>query len=132
MLINLTGTIQNEDLIFRLPYYQFKNHEVAVSELFIKWKTPVTAFGYISSTLVDRNALNPNQNIFVFSQQNDSYYHCKPTQLQLYKIQRTELQSSEFKIHISEKEKLKKIEKIFLQLKIVDAGIQQRPEYKIQ
>ena len=98
MLINLEGTNQNEDIIFHLPYCRFDNNEVAVTELFIKWKSPVTTYGYISSTLIDRNPMNPYQNIFVFSQQNDSYSHFKPTQLQSYKIQRTELQSSEFKI----------------------------------
>ena len=132
MLINLEGTNHNEDLIFRLPYFQFENNEVSLTELFIKWKSPITTYGYISSTLVDKNALNPYQNIFVFSQKNESFLHCKPTQIQSYKIQRRELQSSEFKIHISEKDKLNKIEKIFLQLKITDAGIQQRPEFKIQ
>lgn len=132
MLINLEGTNQNEDIIFHLPYCRFDNNEVAVTELFIKWKSPVTTYGYISSTLIDRNPMNPYQNIFVFSQQNDSYSHFKPTQLQSYKIQRTELQSSEFKIHMPEKEKLKKIEKIFLQLKITDAGIQQRSQFTVQ
>ena len=132
MLINLEATNQNEDILFRLPYVQFKNHEVAVTELFIKWKSPVSTYGYISSTLVDKNALNPHQNVLVFCQENESYLHCKPTILQSYKIQRTELQSSEFKIHIAEKQKLTEIEKIFLQLKITDAGIQQRPEFTIQ
>ena len=132
MLINLVAENQNEDLMFRLPYLQFKNNEIAITELFIKWKSHVTTHGYISSTLVDKNALNPDQIIFWFSQENESYLHCKPTQLQSYKIQRTELQSSEFKIHISEKENLTKIENIFLQLKITDAGIQQRSEFAIQ
>ena len=132
MLINLVAENQNEDLMIRLPYLQFKNNEIAITELFIKWKSQVTTHGYISSTLVDKNALNPDQIIFWFSQENESYLHCKPTQLQSYKIQRTELQSSEFKIHISEKENLTKIENIFLQLKITDAGIQQRSEFAIQ
>ena len=132
MLINLVAENQNEDLMIRLPYFQFKNNDIAVTELFIKWKSHVTTHGYISSTLVDKNALNPDQIIFWFSQENESYLHCKPTQLQSYKIQRTELQSSEFKIHISEKENLTKIENIFLQLKITDAGIQQRSEFAIQ
>ena len=132
MLINLEAENQNEDLMIRLPYYQFKNNEIAVTELFIKWKSKVTTHGYISSTLVDKNALNPDQIIFWFSQENESYLHCKPTLLQSYKIQRTELQSSEFKIHISEKENFKKIENIYIQLKIIDAGIQQRSEFTIQ
>ena len=58
MLINLEGTNHNEDLIFRLPYFQFENNEVALTELFIKWKSPITTYGYISSTLIDKNALN--------------------------------------------------------------------------
>ena len=132
MLINLLAQNQNEDFMIRLPYYQFQNNEIAVTELFIKWKSKVTTHGYISSTLVDKNALNPDQIIFWFSQEDESYLHCKPTQLQSYKIQRTELQSSEFEIHISEKDNFKKIEKIFLQLKITDAGIQQRSEFAIQ
>ena len=132
MLINLLAQNQNEDWMIRLPYFQFQNNEIAVTELFIKWKSKVTTHGYISSTLVDKNALNPDQIIFWFSQEDESYLHCKPTQLQSYKIQRTELQSSEFEIHISEKDNFKKIEKIFLQLKITDAGIQQRPEFEIQ
>ena len=132
MLINLLAQNQNEDFMIRLPYLQFQNNEIAVTELFIKWKSKVTTHGYISSTLVDKNALNPDQIIFWFSQEDESYLHCKPTQLQSYKIQRTELQSSEFEIHISEKDNFKKIEKIFLQLKITDAGIQQRSEFAIQ
>ena len=132
MLINLLAQNQNEDFMIRLPYLQFQNNEIAVTELFIKWKSKVTTHGYISSTLVDKNALNPDQIIFWFSQEDESYLHCKPTQLQSYKIQRTELQSSEFEIHISEKDNFKKIEKIFLQLKITDAGIQQRSEFEIQ
>ena len=128
MLLNLEASNDNEDLIISLPYLIFDNHYVSVTELFIKWKTPITTSGYISSTLVDKNSLNPKQIIFMFCQEKESYLHCKPTQLQTYKIQRTELQTSEFKLLISEKEKLQKIDKIFLQLKLTDARIQQRPE----
>ena len=55
-----------------------------------------------------------------------------PTHFQTYKIQRTELQTAEFKIQLREKSKLQKIKSIFLQLRITDAGIQQRSEFKIQ
>ena len=47
------------------------------------------------------------------------------------KKQRAELQTAEFKIHLSETEKLANIEKIFIQLKITDAGIQPRPKPEI-
>jgi len=133
MLINLEATNENENLILQLPYLVFKNSNVTLTELFIKWKTATTVNGFISSTLVDKNSFNPKQIIFLFCKERESVYlHCKPTQFQTYKIQRTELQSAEFKINISDKEKLKKIEKIFIQLKITDAGLQQRSELEIQ
>ena len=66
----------------------------------------------------------------MFSQEQvSSYIHCKPTQHQAYKIQLTDLQLAEFKIEISPIEKIKniKIEEVFLQIKIINAGIQQGP-----
>jgi len=132
MLINLEATNNNGDLTIELPFSRFQNHTVAITELFIRWKEPTAVNGYISSTLIDRSAFNPKQIMIVFCHEESSYFHTKPTQLQSYKIQRVDLQTAEFKIHLSEKSKLKKIKEIFIQLKIIDAGIQQRPELKIQ
>ena len=124
---------ENEDLIIDLPYMKFSNHFVKLSELFIEWTEPVQVYGFISSSLVDRNAFNPKQQIFQFCQEQPSIYlYRTPTHFQTYKIQRTELETAEFKLRISEKEHLSKIKNIFLQLNITDAGIQQRPEFKIQ
>ena len=133
MLINLMAINENEDLIIDLPYMKFSNHFVTLSESFIEWTEPVQVYGFISSSLVDRNAFNPKQQIFQFCQEQPSIYlYRTPTHFQTYKIQRTELETAEFKLRISEKEHLSKIKNIFLQLNITDAGIQQRPEFKIQ
>ena len=133
MLINLMATNENDDLRIDLPYMKFSNHFVTLTELFIEWTEPVQVYGFISSTLVDRNAFNPKQQIFQFCQEQPSIYlYRTPTHFQTYKIQRTELETAEFKLRISEKEHLSKIKNIFLQLNITDAGIQQRPEFKIQ
>ena len=56
MFINLMAINKNEDLIIDLPYMKFSNHFIKLTELFIEWTEPVHAYGYISSTLVDRNA----------------------------------------------------------------------------
>lgn len=131
MLIDLQATNIKENLAFQLPYMKFENNNVSVTELFIEFKEPVQIFGYISSTLVDRNPYNPKQVIFKFCQEQESrYIHRTPTHFQTYKIQRTELQTAEFQIHVSEKTK-EKIKQLFLQLNITDAGVQQRPEFKI-
>ena len=132
MLINLEASNKNGDLNIELPFARFQNHNVAITELFIHWKTPTAASGYISSSLIDRSAFNPKQMMILFCHKESSYFHAKPTHLQEYKIQRTDLQTAEFKIHLTEKSKLEKIKEIFIQLKIIDAGIQQRPELKIQ
>ena len=125
MLINLEASNVNG---FKMPYMPFRNSIVTVTELFIKFSQAVQVHGSVKSTLVDRNPFNPNQIIFMFCQEQASVYiHCKPTQFQSYKIQLTELQTAEFKIDISPPEKIPKIEKIFLQIKI-DAGIQQGPD----
>ena len=133
MLIDLQATNIKEDLVIQLPYMKFENNNVTVSELFIEFKEPVQIFGFITSTLVDRNPFNPKQVIFKFCQEQASrYLHRTPTHFQTYKIQRVELETAEFQIHVSEEAKLEKIKQLFIQLKITDAGIQQRPEQSIQ
>ena len=107
-----------------------KNEYVAVTELLIKFSQPTQVYGFVKTTLVDLNIFNPKQIVLTFSQEQiSSYIHCKPTQYQAYKIQLTDLQLAEFKIEISPIEKIKniKIEEVFLQIKIINAGIQQGP-----
>ena len=96
-----------------------------IALFFIKLLLTLLIFGKIFE-------FNPKQMLILFCHEESSYFHTKPTHFQEYKIQRTDLQTAEFKIHLSEKTKLKKIKEIFIQLKITDAGIQQRPEFKIQ
>ena len=80
MLIDLQATNIKEDLVIQLPYMEFENNNVAVSELFIEFKEPVQIFGFITSTLVDRNPYNPQQVIFKFCQKLASrYLHHTPT-----------------------------------------------------
>ena len=74
MLINLMAINKNEDLIIDLPYMKFSNHYVTLTELFIEWTEPVHAYGYISSTLVDRNAFNNKQQILQLGQEQLSIY----------------------------------------------------------
>ena len=74
MLINLMATNENDDLKIDLPYMKFSNHFVTLTELFIEWTEPVQVYGFISSTLVDRNAFNPKQQIFQFCQEQPSIY----------------------------------------------------------
>jgi len=124
MLINLTKKINkiNEifNIAFDLPDVWFSgNQNVHVTEIGLYWTGARTEFhGRLDSTLVDKNPLNPLQQLL-------NFHHCReanyllytPTHFQQYKIQRTSLQSTEFKLTLSRKVNL---QNIHIQLEITD------------
>jgi len=124
MYINLYGSADEAGNInFDLPpVYFVDNQTVAVSGVFIKWEETVeNQYGLLTSSLVDRSPINPQQQLLYIYQNNRSdFIHFAPTQLTHYKIQCPSLQSSVFKLHLS---KQVKIEKIHIQLTI-NAGVQ--------
>ena len=123
MILNLTGTVDNENITFYpTPVYFEKNQYVHVNEIAIQWKEPQTqVHGTISSTLVDLSSVNLDQQIIYFHQHHQSkYLYYSPTHTAKYKIQCPSLQSSVFNISLSEKHE---IEKIYLQLEITNARI---------
>ena len=123
MIINLNGTVKNNEIVFEdCPVYFENNQYVHVNELFILWKNPVkNVVGYIESSLIDRSPINLNQQLLFFHQRKESnYIFYTPTHLSKYKIQCSTLHSSLFKIHLLESEK---IEKIYIQLEITNARI---------
>ena len=123
MIINLNGTVKNDEIKFDLcPVFFNQNQNVQVNELFIKWAKPVkNIYGYIESSLIDQSPVNLNQQLLFFQQRKESnYLFYSPTHLQKYKIQCSALHSSVFKFHLSEKHE---IEKIYLQIEITNARI---------
>ena len=124
MIINLYSTKIDGDIIhFDLPMVYFKmGQSVCVVDFLIKWKNKTNnVCGTISSTLIDKNPLNPHQIIHTFSngKKDQIFAHCPPTHLQEYKIQCLALDSSVFKINLTDSHQ-KNIKQIFLQLKIND------------
>ena len=127
MIINLTGTVKNNEIIFEdCPVYFDNNQYVHVNELYIKWLKPCkNVVGYIESSLIDRSPVNLCQQLLFFQQRKESdYLFYTPTHLSKYKIQCSALHSSLFKIHLLEQEKKEKIEKIYIQLEISYARLQ--------
>lgn len=127
MIINLTGIVTSEGKIIIAdlpPIFFVTKHAVCVTEMAILWKHKVSnVFGTLNSTLIDRCPANQNQQLLLFYQNKGSNFtYISPTHPSLYKIQRPSLQSSEFTLTLSEQPE---IEKIWIQLKIVDERIQQ-------
>ena len=127
MLINLWLTPVNNDLKFDLPPIIFHRHQmVAISHMFIEWKQNVAhASLLVTSSLLDKSSTNPNQQLlFVYQKGNAKRLNFTPTQNDYYKIQCLELQASQFQIQTIDNSKLEKIERIFIQLKVIDERFQ--------
>ena len=130
MLINLRGTVRNNEIIFDLtPVYFAPNQYVRVTEMAIQWIGEVkNIHGKITTTLIDKSPVNPAQQLLFFHQSNISdFMFYSPTHPAEYKIQCPSLQSSVFNIHLSEKHQIREI---YIQLEI-NARIQQINSKKI-
>ena len=106
---------------FDLPCINFRDGDnVEVLQLTINWNKPVLMdiIGYISSSLVDKSPANRKQQIISIYHDAKNITSCTPTHLEKYKIQCPALDSSVFKLHLSEKPKNREIEKIYLLLRI--------------
>ena len=134
MLVRVKGKITNDVLQFDFPALFFeKQSYVSLQNLMIKFRIPQNSVtGNISTTLIDRSPINPEQILADFQSHIVSKNFCyQPTHLQYYKIQRMDLTSSEFDLKFRENIKLKEIDEIEILLHITDARIQQRSEQSI-
>ena len=130
MLINLRGTVNNDEIKFDLtPVYFSNNDYVRVTEMAIQWNGKVhNIHGKITTTLIDKSPVNPSQQLLFFYQNEKSnFMFYTPTHPAQYKIQCPSLQSSVFNIQLSEKEQIREI---YLQLEI-NARIQPLAPKKI-
>ena len=130
MLINLRGTVNNDEINFDLtPVYFSRNNTVRITEMAILWaKSVKNIHGRIVSSLIDKSPVNPSQQLLFFYQKDKSnFMFYSPTHPAEYKIQCLSLQSSVFNIQLSEKEQIREI---YLQLEI-NAGVQSLPSKKI-
>ena len=130
MLINLRGTVNNDEINFDLtPVYFSRNNTVRVTEMAILWaKSVKNIHGRIVSSLIDKSPVNPSQQLlFFYHKDKSNFMFYSPTHPAEYKIQCLSLQSSVFNIQLSEKEQIREI---YLQLEI-NAGVQSLPPKKI-
>ena len=130
MKINLH--LDNPDWTFQgLPDIFLPNHEICLCYLYVKVSKAVgNCLVTLSSTLVDRNPSNENQELVTFF--NESYFEksiiFKPTQFSWYKLQCQRLVESFFELRLETPHKNVKIEKLYIQLearKICKASVQQ-------
>ena len=107
-----------------LPNISFMAQKVCITEILIQWKSPRTNFiGVITTSLIERTALNQYQELLVVPQEYPGrFLFYQPTHLSYYKIQLSQLTASVFEIDTTEN--LPKIEKIYIQLKVADVGLQ--------
>ena len=130
MLIHLWGTVKNGTVIFdSIPYIPLNGQMVGVKEVLIEWETKRTSFiGMITSSLIEKSAINLHQELIIVPQEYPGIFlYYTPTHISYYKTRLNQLNSLVVKIDTLEKE-LPPIKRIYLQLKLIDVGIQSSPE----
>ena len=130
MLINLWGTVKDRTITFDcLPYIQLNGQLVGVKEVMIEWRSPRTNFiGMITSSLIEKSPVNLHQELIIVPQEYPgSFLYYTPTHISFYKTRLNQLNSAVVQIDTLEKD-LPPIKRIYLQLKLVDVGIQSSSE----
>lgn len=123
MLINLWLTPKNNTLDFDLPPTDFNHsHKICVTQLFIHWEKVVSNCALtLSSTIIDKSIFNPKQQLLVvYQKERSKFLNYTPTHKNYYKIQCFDLASSHFEIRNIDNTNLENIEKIYIQLEIVE------------
>ena len=112
MIINLKGTVHNNEIKFNLfPLYFQNNHTVKAIYIGIEWEKEVgDVHGYLSSSLIDQSPMNENQELIRFNDVNKSNYtfHA-PANPAVYKVQCNSLFSSVFQLHLSKQQEIREI-----------------------
>ena len=119
------------ELKFHLPKLYFNADDlVQVNEIGIHWAKPVSSPSTrLLCTLIDKGPLNLSQQLLFIPLSISNFTFYSPTHIQPYKIQRSELDSSQFLLESSEKVEIKKV---YLQLYFSNARIQQIHSKSIQ
>ena len=133
MLVRIKGKIWDDKIHYQIPSLFFENKSVvSLQHLIIHFNTiQKSVSGQISTTLIDRSPINPDQVLANFQSSTTMDLYYQPNYLQYYKIQRMDLTSSEFNLKFRENIKIKEIEEIEILLHITDARVQQRFEQSI-
>ena len=133
MLVRIKGTISGDKVHYQIPSLFFENKSfVSLQHLIIHFNTIQKSIsGRISTTLIDRSTINPDQVLANFQSSTTMDFFYQPNYLQYYKIQRMDLTSSEFSLHFRENIKIKEIDEIEILLHITDARVQHRFEQSI-
>ena len=133
MLVRIKGKISGDKVHYQIPSIFFENKSfVSLQHLIIHFNTIQDSIsGHISTTLIDRSPINPDQVLANFQTSTTMDLFYQPNYLQYYKIQRMDLTSSEFSLHFRENIKINEIDEIEILLHITDARVQQRFEQSI-
>ena len=118
---------QHKQIEFDLPQITFKDDEyIHVNEIAIFFKEPVkNLIGILETTLIEKTPMNSNQQLIYFKQLPKAINMLySPTHISKYKIQRSSLDTAEFKLRFTDEVK---IGEIYFQIEITDGktGIQQ-------
>lgn len=110
---------------FNLPHIELDEHKytIGVRTIYVEFKEKCpSSYMSLRSTVVDRNVFNPEQELYSFRTNGSNYFFEDVFMPKHYKIQISNLNTSEFKLHTLHAYQVRKIRIIFELIR--DARIQ--------
>ena len=103
---HVSQTKQNTQIIalnFPVIYLDSSDYKISVRMINIESADNIQdQYFSLRSTIVDKNAINPNQELYNFRSNGSNYIFCEPTHLREYKVQLKDIHTAEFKLTSSE------------------------------
>ena len=132
MLMKITGRsevgTERFKLDLKIPFVYLDSHDYTISVRRLSFKCskePGKAFFTLHSSAVDRNLLNPDQEICLVYNKGSSFIYANPPTPLVYKVQIKDIHTSEFSIRTSSLVRDNSLENFEIILEILrDARIQ--------
>ena len=121
MIFDIYGKQINGQLIFELPYHQFKlSEKIALRRVIIDWKTKEKCFAVIKTNLVDLGPCNPKRQILSLAKQTaTTVTDVQISDPVLYPIQIDQLENASITIEPMFDKAVPQIKNIYLQIESV-------------
>jgi len=121
MIFDIYATIVNNQLVFDLPYHEFKRtDQIALRRLIIDWRTKEKIFAVLRSNLVDLGPENPKQQLVsVIKSGYSTVTDIQVSNPVFYRVQIQQLENASISLEPMFGRAIPQIRNIYLQLECI-------------
>ena len=121
MIFDIYAKIVNNQLVFDLPYHEFKwTDQIALRRLIIDWRTKEKTFAVLRSNLVDLGPENPKQQLVsIFKSGYSTITDIQVSNPVFYRVQIQQLENASISLEPMFGRAIPQIRNIYLQLECI-------------